>query len=754
MPSEASARLQSRIRRALVGPATRDSIIVSVCALLCAGLIFGLLYDVFDTALRRWADRDLNRSAHLTGLALEPHAAATPAVLQATLERISSNQDASALAACRGGSMIAGTGIARTLACTSELARSTTAAEGRSTRGVLAQRNVVVTAHGLGGDGTLFVVQDRTFLDARRKHVLQIVFVGAELVLVALLLLARAGARLGSRRTAEAARSIVRGMRAPEVSGEPVPPGLRLLVREMRDTVEHLGHQRPSAPTGAQRLSSMAGDQLAGGLVVIANREPYSHEYTSDGGVVMQRPASGLVTGIEPVLRACGGTWIAYGGGSADRVTADRSGHIAVPPESPEYTLRRIWIEEREYERYYSGFANEGLWPLCHTAHTQPSFRAEDWRAYQSVNETFARAAVDETGTDGLLLIQDYHFALVPKAVREQAPHIATSFFWHIPWPNAEVVGICPWKEALMKGMLGADIMGFHTRQYCLNFLESVQRYLECRVDLDDMSVTSGGHRTLVRPYPISVQWPYPAASRATGSALRASLGIAADAHVALGVDRADYTKGLLERIAAVETLLDQNPSLHGSFVYVQLASPTRTSIRRYRDLAEDLTLAVQRVNARFATSTWQPIVLQMRTFSPDDVRVYYAMADSALVTPLHDGMNLVAKEYAAATGDGNGTLILSVFAGAAKELEGALLVNPYDIEQVADALLRAINMPLAERNARMQSMRVQIAANSIYDWSQKMLTDLHEVRQQGGRFWPQRPSTVKGRDPRKVAAV
>ena len=474
--------------------------------------------------------------------------------------------------------------------------------------------------------------------------------------------------------------------------------------------------------------------------MVIANREPYSHEWDGAGNVVVQRPASGLVTGIEPILRACGGTWIAHGSGSADRIVADRMGRVAVPPDRPEYTLRRLWIDDDAYERYYSGFANEGLWPLCHIAHTQPSFRAADWSAYQSVNEQFAHAAAAEMSADGLLLIQDYHFSLVPKLVRDDAPHVVTSLFWHIPWPSSEVAGICPWKEAILEGMLGADIVGFHTRQYCLNFLDTVQRYLECRVDLETMSVTYGGHRTLVRAYPISVEWPYPAASRDDGRALRRSLGIAPETHVSVGVDRADYTKGLLERVAAVELLLEENPSLAGQYVLVQLASPTRTSIRKYQRLAEDLQEEVARVNARFGTDAWTPIVLQMRTFAPDEVRRYYAMADSALVTPLHDGMNLVAKEYAAACEDGDGALVLSVFAGAAKELDSALLVNPYDTQQMADAILRAIRMPLAERRARMEAMREQIASHSIYDWSEALLADMREVRRHRGRFWPQRP--------------
>lgn len=514
--------------------------------------------------------------------------------------------------------------------------------------------------------------------------------------------------------------------------------------REMHDIVVR---------NGAERLRSLVAEDIAqGGLVVIANREPYAHEWGTDGKVVVKRPASGLVTGIEPILRACGGTWIAYGGGSADRLHSDRAGRVAVPPDAPEYTLRRLWIGEDEYERYYSGFANEGLWPLCHLAHAQPSFRPRDWTAYQAVNETFARAAAEETSADGMLLIQDYHFALVPRLVRRHAPHVVTSLFWHIPWPHSEVVGICPWKEALLEGMLGADILGFHTRQYCLSFLDTVERYLECRVDRDEMSVSFGGHRTLVRAYPISVEWPYPAASRREGVALRYSLGIPLDAHVSVGVDRADYTKGLIERVSAIEVLLEENPSLAGNYVFVQLASPTRTRIRRYQQVSDDLVEIVDRVNERFGTATWKPIVLQMRTFSSDEVRRYYAMADSALVTPLHDGMNLVAKEYAAACEDGDGVLVLSTFAGAAKELHGALLVNPYDTQQVAEAILRAIRMPLAERRARMQAMREQIASHSIYDWSEKLLTDLREIRQDRASFWPQRLPAA-ARRPREVVA-
>ncbi len=473
---------------------------------------------------------------------------------------------------------------------------------------------------------------------------------------------------------------------------------------------------------------------------MVANREPYSHQRLEDGRIVVARPPSGLVTGIEPLLRECGGTWIAAATGSADRECSDRDGRLRVPTETREYTLQRLWFDPELYERYYSGLSNEGLWPLCHTAHIRPSFRAADWAAYQSINDSFARAAVRETTRNGLVLVQDYHFALVPRLIRHRAPHAVTNLFWHIPWPNAEVFGIFPWKNELLEGMLGADVVGFHTRQYCLNFLDSAQRYLECRVDLEKMSISFRGHQTLVRAYPISVEWPYPSASRAQGRELRQSLGIPDDVHVSVGVDRADYTKGLIERVAAIELMLEQNAALRGRYVHVQLASPTRMHIRKYQELASDLEEAVARVNERFGTAGWAPVLLHMRAFSPEEVRKHYAMADSALVTPLHDGMNLVAKEYVASCSDGDGALVLSTFAGAAKELESALLVNPYDSQETAAAILRAIRMPRQERCARMQAMRDQVATHSIHDWSAKILHDLRAVRDQARRVRPVQP--------------
>jgi trehalose 6-phosphate synthase len=493
----------------------------------------------------------------------------------------------------------------------------------------------------------------------------------------------------------------------------------------LTDRVAHfaLASASDTAPDRSDRLRRLA-DELDAPLVVVANREPYVHERT-DAGIVVQRPPSGLVTGIEPLLRQCGGTWVAHGSGSADFETAGANGVIAVPPEAPAYDLRRVFLTPEEVDGYYSGFSNEALWPLCHRAWTQPVFRDEDWQAYRRVNRRFARAAAEAKGT--LVLVQDYHFALVPRFLREISRDAAVGVFWHIPWPDAGTFAICPWADPILDGLLGADILGFHTAEYCANFLECVERMLpRARVHRGDMSVEIDGRRVLVRAYPISIEWPYPAATPEQGAALRKELGIAPDVHVSVGVDRCDYTKGLLERIAAIELLFDEHPELHGRYVHVQVAAPTRMAIGRYQDFNAEVAAAVERVNGRFGG---QSIVLKLESFPPEEVRRYYAMGDSAVVTPLHDGMNLVAKEYVASCRGSRGVLVLSRFTGAAGELNGALLVNPYDLREVAEAIVRAVRMPEEERTSRLRLMRHAVQRNTVSDWAANQLAALARVR-------------------------
>jgi len=473
-------------------------------------------------------------------------------------------------------------------------------------------------------------------------------------------------------------------------------------------------------------------------LFVVSNREPYMHVFNEkDKSIQVIVPASGVVTALEPVLRACNGTWIANGSGSADREMVDRQDHLRVPPDHPTYTLRRVWLSDEEDRGYYEGFSNEGLWPLCHIAHTRPTFRPEDWVQYQKINRRFADAVLQEMdGAESpILLAQDYHFALLPRMVKEARPDARVAIFWHIPWPNPEVFGICPWQRELVEGLLGADLIGFHIQTHCNNFLETVDRALEAITEWDRFAVNRQGHVTRVRPYPISVAFPenwngneerFSAGTER--AALCAELGIHASL-LGVGVDRVDYTKGILERFRAIERFLELNPAYQQRFTFVQIGAPSRTDIERYKNFLDEVTAEAERINAHFRAGGWKPIVLLKKHHSHEEIARYYHAASLCMVTSLHDGMNLVAKEFAAARSDERGVLILSTFAGAAHELPDALLVNPYDISQVADAVHRALEMPEEEQARRMQQMRQSVRKHNVFRWAAHLLSDLTEIR-------------------------
>jgi len=470
-------------------------------------------------------------------------------------------------------------------------------------------------------------------------------------------------------------------------------------------------------------------------MFIISNREPYIHNRT-DTGMTVQVPASGMVTALEPIVRACEGTWIAHGSGSADRDVVDKHDHIRVPPENPAYTLRRVWLSAEEEEGFYYGFSNEGMWPLCHLTYVRPAFRESDWKQYQRVNEKFADALVEESRTrDPVVLIQDYHFALLPKLIRKHKPAATIALFWHIPWPNAETIGICPWKQDLLLHMLAADILGFHTRYHCQNFLETVDRFVECQIDHEHMTVTLQGHVCRVSPYPISIEWPprwleqLPAVNESR-DAIRARYGIAKEASLGLGVERWDFTKGIIERFEALEYLLDNDRSLHGKITLLQIAAPSRSKLPAYHALQDQTLAAVNRINEKFGTIDWKPIVLIDRHQEPAQVFELYRAADFCLVNSLHDGMNLVAKEFVAARDDEDGVLILSTFAGASRELSEALLVNPYDVGQTALAIKTAMQMSRDERRQRMKLMRRVVKENNVYRWAGRMLMSAATIRQ------------------------
>src|SRR5215469_1150775 len=463
----------------------------------------------------------------------------------------------------------------------------------------------------------------------------------------------------------------LRQLRAGKVPKAPPPADATLLqplAREVTHLVRSLETARAVAEEEArlrdaaesiwtaERLRAHVRSKMPNSpLFVVSNREPYMHVHRGKD-IEMLVPASGLVTALEPILRACDGEWIAHGAGDGDQETVDQHDRLRVPPDHPEYTLRRVWLTKEEEDGYYYGFSNEGLWPLCHIAHTRPVFRATDWSAYQEANQKFAHAVLEEmTGTSNpVVLVQDYHFALLPHLVKELRPDARVAIFWHIPWPNAEAFGICPWQKELLDGLLGADLVGFHVQAHCNNFLETVDRALESQIDWERFTVKRGGHVTRVRPFPISVavnerpaDEPRENSYELRGKLLK-NLGIEAN-FMGIGVDRADYTKGLLERFRGVERFFEKFPAYVGRFTFVQIASPSRMQIKRYHDMLDDVTHEAERINSKFQDGNWKPIALLTRHHAHAEIEPYYRAADLCMVTSLHDGMNLVAKEFIAA---------------------------------------------------------------------------------------------------------
>ncbi|MER8825460.1 trehalose-6-phosphate synthase [Mesorhizobium sp. M0938] len=472
-------------------------------------------------------------------------------------------------------------------------------------------------------------------------------------------------------------------------------------------------------------------------VIVVSNREPYIHN-TRDDGVELLVPASGLVSALEPITRACAGTWIAYGGGTADRLTVDKNDRVEVPPGNPSYTLRRVWLTEEEYQGYYLGFANEGLWPLCHIAFTRPTFRASDWEAYEAVNRKFADTVVAEARHERpIVLVQDYHFALLPRMIRERLPEAIVITFWHIPWPNSEVYSICPWRERILEGLLGSSIIGFHTQFHANNFAESVDRFLESRIERADAAISYGGQTTLVHAYPISVEWPAELLAKLPDvdqcrARVRERFGLKADVKLCVGVERLDYTKGILDRFRALDELLTRHPEWVGKLVFLQIAAPSRGTLPAYRQLHNECRRYVEELNQRYGSEDYSPVLMVDKHHTQEQVYEIYRGADICMVTSLHDGMNLVAKEFVAARDDEQGVLLLSTFAGASRELLEALIVNPYDTTMTSEALLQALTMTPEEQRERMRPMREMVRDNNVYRWAGSMLLDAARLRKRG----------------------
>ena len=589
--------------------------------------------------------------------------------------------------------------------------------------------------------GALVLVHDMSFVELRsadtRKYIV-IFFVVLGLVVSLITVLV---AHLSWHGWMNGMRALLRGESLVKTFTKPVDPELQPLVGDLRWLLRSIDAERRRADDltiswNPNTLRHLLVEHLAGEkILVVSNREPYIQTQKASG-ITFARPASGLVTALEPVVRACSGIWIAHGSGSGDRETVDASDHVLVPPDHPEYTLRRIWLTPEEEKGYYYGFANEGLWPLCHIAHVRPTFRTMDWEHYKTVNQRFADAVIEEAHQDDpVVLVQDYHFALLPGMLRAALPKATIITFWHIPWPNPESFGICPWREELLRGMLGSTILGFHTPFHCKNFLETVDRYLETRVNHASATIWHGGNLTLVEAYPISIQWPPPWQKTQPSVAdcraqIRKALSLAPECRIGLGVDRLDYTKGILERLRAVENMLDVHPDLIGKFSFIQIAAPSRSSLEEYRSFESRVRALAEQINARFGTDRYTPIHLKIEHHQPEDVNRFYRAADVCMVTSLHDGMNLVAKEFIAARDDERGVLVLSRFTGAAHELYEALIVNPYHIEQTAEALYSALSMPPFEQQQRMRSMRSMVQNFNVYRWAARMLLDAVQIRQ------------------------
>jgi trehalose 6-phosphate synthase len=717
--------------------------------LLALGVFAYAAVPLVDSLMTRWFVRDLDMRAQLiTNAVQDPLVqmieSGSPGRIARYLNRLTQDERIYAVGLCLPESTqaIATPDFPEALACDklTSFTRSDTPQLLRTPRGPLhvAVRTLDVPS---APGAELVLVHDMGFAVGRSEETKRYLFyffvaLGAIVALITVVI-----AQLSWRGWVQGLRALLRGEGLVRPASAADVPELRPLARDVRELVRQLeAHYRPRdesqlAWTPDTLRSILKGELRGHEIMVVSNREPYIHVKTPDG-IRVQRPASGLVTALEPVMRACSGVWIAHGSGSADRDTVDKLDHIAVPPDAPAYQLRRIWLTPEEETGYYSGFANEGLWPLCHIAHVRPTFRSSDFEYYRAVNAKFADAVKQEAkSADPIVLVQDYHFALLPRMIRDLLPRATIITFWHIPWPNPEAFAICPWRDELLDGMLGSSILGFHTQFHCNNFLDTVDRMLEARVDREAFTVTFRSRLTVVHRYPISIEWPPDPALRKKSVSdaridVRDRLGLPPDHALGVGVERLDYTKGILERFRAVERLLDLEPQWIGKFTFVQIAAPSRGMISDYRDYGQRVRTVVDEVNGRFPQAKVPPIILLAEHHEAESVYEHFRAADLCFVSSLHDGMNLVAKEFVAARDDERGVLLLSQFAGASRELPEALIVNPYDADECAAALHLALTMPADEQRARMRLMRGLVSEFNVYRWAGRMLIDAAAMRQ------------------------
>ncbi|MEO6565814.1 MAG: trehalose-6-phosphate synthase [Casimicrobiaceae bacterium] len=716
--------------------------------LLALGVFAYAAVPLVEALTARWFIRDLDvRSSLIANTAQEPLdemiRSGTQARIISFFNRLTNDERLYAVGLCVDdvSAPIATGGYPAELRCAA-LAPYTTVGEHllRTARGVL-HVTVRPLVNDTASGAQLVLVHDMSFMERRSEETRRYLFYFFAALAASVALITVVIAQLSWRGWVTGLRALLRGEGILRPSAGGTAPELRPIARDVQTLLRELEHQYRPADESQQRWTQdtlravLRGEMRGNEVMIVSNREPYIHMRTSKG-IHVQRPASGLVTALEPVMRACSGTWIAHGSGTADRETVDKHDRVAVPPGSPLYRIRRLWLSPEEIAGYYDGFANEGLWPLCHIAHVRPTFRAEDWVQYRAVNARFADAVVAEAHSDDpVVLVQDYHFALLPRMIRERLPNAIIITFWHIPWPNPESFAICPWRAELLDGLLGSDILGFHTQFHCNNFVDTVDRVLEARVDRETFTVVCRGERTAVHCYPISIEWPpaplarTPAVDEAR-ERVRVRLGLPRPHRLGIGIDRLDYTKGILERFHAVARLLELHPEWIDQFTFVQIAAPTRGTIDEYRDYADKVRKLAADINARYPGSAHPPILLLNEHHEQESVYEHHRAADLCFVSSLHDGMNLVAKEFIASRDDERGVLVLSQFAGASRELPEALIVNPYDAEECADALHIALSMPAEEQRIRMRLMRNIVREFNVYRWAGRMLLDAASMRE------------------------
>lgn len=714
-------------------------------ALLVAAIVILAVLPFATSFVEQWSRRDIELRSRLVFNSARDQLSGLIArndapQIERLFARIASDERVLAIAYCDGAELrFPSPNIPPSFSC-EQAARSD-----RESFSTVAtdDREILVSSFPLkasGRSGHLMVLHDLSYVDQRGGEARNYLFLALAGVAFGAAALAAMIAALIMRRWLASIRQALESARAGSAHS-PEQENIIPLGQEIRDVLQELEASRRTIDAAhtdwsPETLRAALSNELSGSeVIVVSNREPYIHNRTESGEISLQIPASGLVSALEPVVRACGGTWVAHGSGSADRETVDASDRVPVPPSNPSYTLRRVWLTDEEQDGYYYGAANEGLWPLCHIAFVRPIFRETDWQLYRAVNEKFADAIVAEAKReDPIILVQDYHFALLPRMIRDRLPQATIVTFWHIPWPNAETFGICPWREEIIDGLLGSSILGFHTQAHCNNFMDAVDSYVESRIDRERDAITFGGEETLIRPYPISIEWPPTALEgqkpiEECRRVVRERLGLPQEMRIGVGIERFDYTKGILDRMQAIDALLSDHPEWRGNFSFVQVAAPTRSKLANYRQLQEEAEALAREINEKHGGDGYEPIKLLIRHHAPDEVFELFRAADLCIVSSLHDGMNLVAKEFVAARDDEQGVLILSAFAGASRELSEALIVNPYNAHAMGQAINRALTMPEGEQRERMRLMRDQVKERNVYRWAGQMLLAASRLR-------------------------